>query len=62
MMLTCPIPPAAPATTVHLFVSKLSQGGRGVFVGNPAPALTILTVLCVCCLMSGYKRLVSSEE
>ena len=28
MMLTCPIPPAAPATTVDLLVSELSQGGR----------------------------------
>lgn len=26
MMPTCPIPPAAPATTVHVFVSKLSRG------------------------------------
>lgn len=26
MMLTCPIPPAAPATTVDFFVSKLPRG------------------------------------
>jgi len=56
MLLTCPIPPAAPATTVHLFVSKLSQGGREGVCWEPRTCFDHVDgVVCVG-LVSGYRK------
>lgn len=55
MALTCPIPPAAPATTVHLFVSKLSRGECEGVCWEPRTCFDhIGGVVCVVRWVSGY--------
>ena len=60
MMLTCPIPPAAPATTVDLFISKLSQDECEGVCWEPRTCFDHVDGVCVS--VGWYRRLVWSEE
>jgi hypothetical protein len=56
MALTCPIPPAAPATTVRLFVSKLSQGWREGVCWEPRTCFDHIDGVECVVLVSGYRK------
>ena len=59
MALTCPIPPAAPATTVHLIVSELSRGECEGVCWEPRTCFDHIDgVVCVVGLVRGYIEVV----